>query len=326
MTSPGERIALDVHAHLVPVEPAKLTTLADIAWNAEEKTLNVDGHPIGMKPLFDPPALVRWMDDNRVEQAWISIPPPLYRPHLQGEGLRAWIAYVNDGLEAIAAQYPRRLVALPFLPLQAPAIANEVARAWIARGCRRFAAPSGGYGEAALSSADYDPLWESLHAAKAFVFFHPGECADGRLNAFYLSNLLGNPYETAVAIGHLVFAGVFERYDGIRFCFAHGGGALPMLAGRFERGFDTARPGIDTKRRSPLQALRNVCVDCIVHDAGALALAEQVFGENNVVFGSDWPFPMGLVEPHRQMAGLDGRRRARILCDNPTKLATETTS
>ncbi len=82
---------------------------------------------------------------------------------------------------------------------------------------------------------------------------------------------------------------------------------LPQLAGRFERGFDTARPGIDTKAASPRKVFRNVCVDCITHDPDSLALAETVFGETQVLFGSDWPFPMGLPEPHQQMAALDPR-------------------
>ena len=324
MADTPERISLDVHAHLAPIFPDDLNTIDGVTWNADAKTLIIDGHAVGMKPLFDPPALIAWMGLNAIATAWISIPPPLYRAHLQGDAARVWVAYANSGLQRIAAQYPDRLSPLPHLPLQAPEIATRIAKDWIARGHRRFGAPSGGYGEQVLSDKAYEPLWQTLNDARAFVFFHPGECADGRLTAFYLSNLLGNPYETAVAIGHLQFGGVFERYDHIKFCFAHGGGVLPMLAGRFERGFDTARPDIDTKAASPRRMFRNVCVDCITHDPDALTLAEQVFGEANVVFGSDWPFPMGLVEPHQQMASLDPQRRKRIFCDNPDRLTKET--
>jgi aminocarboxymuconate-semialdehyde decarboxylase len=321
-----ERIALDVHAHLAPVFPDDLDSVEGVAWKAEAGVLSVDGHDVGMKPLFDPPALVAWMARNKVEHAWISIPPPLYRMHLRGDDARNWVRYANRGLQRIADAHPEQLSPLPHLPLQDPQIANDTAKEWIARGHRRFGAPSGGHGEQVLSDTAYEPLWRALNDAGAFVFFHPGECADGRLSAFYLSNLIGNPYETAVAIGHLSFGGVFERYPDIRFCFAHGGGVLPMLAGRFERGFATARPGIDTKAASPRKLFRNVCVDCIVHDPAALALAEDVFGESQVVFGSDWPFPMGIVEPHQQMAAIEPQRRRRIFCDNPERLIKETTS
>lgn len=326
MSESSERIVLDVHAHLAPVLPDKLASIDGVTWQPDKKTLVVDGHHVGMKPLFDPPALIAWMDRNAVAKAWISIPPPLYRAQLQGDAARAWATYANDGLAGIAAEYSDRLAPLPHLPLQAPEIAVAVAREWIARGHRRFGAPSGGHGDLVLSDKCYEPLWQVLNEAGSFVFFHPGECADGRLTAFYLSNLLGNPYETSVAIAHLAFGSVFERFGRIRFCFAHAGGVLPMVAGRFERGFHTARPDIDTKRLSPKKAFANVCVDCIAHDAASLALAEQTFGEGNVVFGSDWPFPMGLIEPHAQLASIGQARRKRIFCDNPGWLAKETTT
>ena len=320
----SERIALDVHAHLAPIFPDDLRSVAGVEWKPDAKVLVVDGHEIGMKPLFDPPALTAWMDKNSVETAWISIPPPLYRTHLQGDEAQTWVDYTNRGLQRIADTFRSRMAPLPHLPLQAPDIALQVATNWIGRGHVRFGAPSGGHGEQVLSDESYEPLWHALDAAHAFVFFHPGECADGRLTAFYLSNLLGNPYETALAIGHLTLGGVFERYPNIRFCFAHGGGVLPMLAGRFERGYDTSRPGVDTKLASPRKMFRNVCVDCITHDPGALALAEQVFGATQILFGSDWPFPMGLPDPHAQMSKIDPARRKRIFCDNPERIIKET--
>ena len=325
MTENSVRISLDVHAHLAPIFRDELARIRGVSWNATERVLTVDGHDVGMKPLFDPPALVAWMAKNRVEAAWISIPPPLYRPELKGDDARAWTSYVNAGLQRISESYPNQFSPLPHLPLQAPDVACEVAQHCIANGHRRFGAPSGGC-ELVLSDPVYEPLWQALDAANAFVFFHPGECADGRLTSFYLSNLVGNPYESAVAISHLVFGGVIEGHPGIKFCFAHGGGALPALAGRLERGFDTSRPGIATTGKSPRALLKQICVDCITHDDVVLELAESVFGASNVVFGSDWPFPMGLIDPHAQMKTIDHVRRSRIFCDNPGRLKKESHS
>jgi aminocarboxymuconate-semialdehyde decarboxylase len=323
MTSKLECISLDVHAHLAPIFPDELARIRGVSWNAPKKVLTVDGHDVGMKPLFDPLALVAWMEEHNVETAWISIPPPLYRPELQNEDAKDWVFYVNSGLARIAESHPKHFSPLPHLPLQVPELALEVAQDWISKGHQRFGAPSGG-SDLVLSDPAYTPLWQALDAANAFVFFHPGECADGRLKAFYLSNLVGNPYESAVAISHLVFGGVIERHPSIRFCFAHGGGALPVLAGRLERGFDTKRPGITTGGKSPKELLKHICVDCIMHDEAALELAEHAFGQQNVVFGSDWPFPMGVVAPHTQMASINPQRRARIFCDNPARLNKET--
>jgi aminocarboxymuconate-semialdehyde decarboxylase len=320
MPEPQPTILLDVHAHLVPVLPERLGAFDGVAWDAGKGVLSVDGHPIGMKPLYDPAALLRWMDEQGVGHVWISAPPPTYRQQLRGAAARAWADYLNDGLARIAAASGGRLSALVHLPTEAPEVAAAIAAETIARGHLLFAMPCGTGDERTLGDAEFEPLWQALGDAGAFVFFHPGECADGRLSAFYLTNLLGNPYESTVAIAHLVLSGVLERHPGLQTCFAHGGGLTASVAGRWQRGHATARPGLDTTREPPAQGLRRIMVDCICHGDTALQLVEETFGADHVVFGSDWPFPMGLVEPQRQMADSAATRRARIFSDNSGRL------
>jgi aminocarboxymuconate-semialdehyde decarboxylase len=316
----AEHIVLDVHAHLAPVMDDRLDELDGVAWDGEASVMHVDGHAIGIKTLFQPNALLTWMDENRVGQAWISAPPPLYRQQLRGVEAHAWVDYVNQGLDAIASRSEGRLQALLHLPTQDPAIATSIASQAIAYGHCLFSMPTGTGDERTLGDPAFEPLWAVLNQAGAFVFFHPGECADGRLRSFYLTNLLGNPYESSVAIAHLIFAGVLERHADIAMCFAHGGGLVPMLAGRWQRGHETARPGIDSTRPPPSQLLRGIYVDCICHSEAAATLAEETMGDSNVLFGSDWPFPMGLIEPHRQLQSYAPERRNRYLVDNPNRL------
>lgn len=321
MTQPFRNpIALDVHAHLAPVVVARLAGLAGVEWDASAQVMHVDGHAVTMKKLFDPGALLAWMDSNRVERAWVSVPPPLYRQQLQGAAARAWADYVNLGLQDIAATSSGRIEALLHLPTQDPAVAAEIAGEAAAKGHRLFAMPTGTGDDRTLGDPAFDALWMVLDRTKAFVFMHPGECADGRLKSFYLSNLLGNPYESSVALAHLVFAGTLQRYPGMTPCFAHGGGLTAMAAGRWDRGHATARPGIDPSGPTAAQQLPGVHVDCICHSEPAAILAEQVFGPERVLFGSDWPFPMGLVEPHEQMSDFKPERLARYLQDNPRQL------
>ncbi|MCK9913296.1 amidohydrolase [Microbacteriaceae bacterium K1510] len=109
---------------------------------------------------------------------------------------------------------------------------------------------------------------------------------------------------------------MIARYPNITFCFAHGGGAAPMLTGRFEQGFRTDRPGIDKSLPSPRALLKHLTVDYVTHDTDALHLAETVFGSDHVLFGSDWPFPMGPMKPHSQLAALATSVHNRIFHDN----------
>ena len=314
--APASRIALDVHVHLAPIVADRLARLDGAAWDATTMSLVLDGHAVGPKPLFRPAALIAWMDENGVEQAWVSIPPPLYRQNLPSAQARLWAEYVNVGLATIGDAHADRLAPLYHLPLEHPDLACDVAAAWIGRGATRFAAAAGGPRGRVLSDDAYRGLWQTLDASASFLFLHPATCADGRLAVFYLENLLGNPHETAVAVAHLIFGGVCERYPRIRFCLAHGGGTTAMVAGRWQRGFATGRPGIDATRAPPDALLRRLTADCIVHDAAALVLASSVFGPDHIVFGSDWPFPMGLPTPQAQLADAPPELVQRILVAN----------
>lgn len=315
-----EPIALDVHVHLAPLVPERIDGLAGV--DIRDGALVIDGNPVSVAPLYQPDRLLSWMDDNRIARALVSAPPPLYRAQLDAGAAADWLAYVNEGLQEICARRSDRLMHLPHLPVDHPELALKIARRWRETGVPGFCISAGGARGAVLSDEAYTPLWSHLDRQRCVLFIHPGACCDDRLKAFYLDNLLGNPHESAVAVAHLVFSAVPVRYPGIRFCVAHGGGTTAMAAGRWQRGFETARPGVDTTLPEPRSVLGKIYTDCIVHDASALELSRSVFGADRIVFGSDWPFPMGLPEPHRQLNSVAEEFRRRILRENAAGLLT----
>jgi aminocarboxymuconate-semialdehyde decarboxylase len=318
--SPKGRIALDVHAHLAPILKDRLGALQGVEWNDDAGALTIDGYTLAAKSVYRPEALIAWMDEHRVEHAWISIPPPLYRLHLDAQATRAWVGYVNDGLDVFAAKFAGRLSPLYHLPVTQPTLAAETVVSRAKSGAR-FAMPAGSQDHGiVLSDAGYGPLWSALNAARGFLFLHPCKGCDPRYEPFYLHNLLGSPVETALAAAHLAMSGVLERYSDMTVCLAHGGGATAAIAGRLERGQTTERPGAATGAQKPRLAFKRLCVDCIVHDADALTLAAAMHGREHILFGSDWPFSMGLPDPHNQLADVDADLRKRIFDDNPRRL------
>lgn len=290
-------IELDVHTHLAPINAHRLERMAGIEWLSSEQVLVVDGHRVGVKALFDPRRLIAWLDTNSIQRAFVSIPPPLYRQDLLADAALEWVRYLNEELLAICSTSDGRLSALCYLPMEHPGLLPMLIDDSVQGGFAGFALAAGGHPAIEYSLPHYVPLWERMEAQESFVFLHPGACRDTRLANFYLENLLGNPYETAVAATHLVMAGVPSRYPRIRFCLAHAGGMFTSIVGRLERGFHTARPDIDLSLESPLHAARRFYSDCIAHHPGTLRLAKELFGEDKVLFGSDWPFPMGLDKP-----------------------------
>lgn len=287
-------IDLDVHAHIAPINPARLKQLQGVAWSGQSQELVLDGRRIGMKDLFHPQRLINWMDQHHIRRALVSIPPPLYRQQLDADNALQWANYANQELLSIAHQHSERLGALFYIPLEHPGLIPVLVNKYLDHPYAGIALAAGGHPGIVYSHAAYQPLWKTLNQKKTFVFIHPGACSDPRLSAFYLENLLGNPYETGVAAAHLIMANVPSQYDNIQFCLAHAGGILPCICGRLEQGFLTRRPGIDVDgTETPLQAARRFYADSIAHDDAALELAKSVFGANHILYGSDWPFPMG---------------------------------
>ncbi|MEF3007314.1 amidohydrolase family protein, partial [Pseudomonas aeruginosa] len=72
-------------------------------------------------------------------------------------------------------------------------------------------------GDVELSDDRLETFWARAAALRAVVFLHPFGCSlDERLDRFYLSNTVGQPTENAVALSHLIFAGVLDRHPGLR--------------------------------------------------------------------------------------------------------------
>jgi aminocarboxymuconate-semialdehyde decarboxylase len=266
--------SIDLHVHLAPA--------------------GVD--PQGSPLLHQPDEAVAYLDRTGLDEAVVSIPPPYF----QQPATAQWVRAVNDGLLKAADGRPR-LRPLAYLPLENPELATaEYDRL---RTESRFAGVCGAAGGRSLSLADsrFGPLWKGLDADSRLLLLHPGASPDDRLSPFYLHNLLGNPVETAVAAAQLVFGDVLATHPRLRVLLVHCGGAVPAVAGRWQRGVDTARPGVTPLTEHPRDALRRVFVDCLAHDPALVDQAVAVFGEDRMVLGSDWPFAMGTDDPRAQV-------------------------
>ncbi|WP_406056202.1 amidohydrolase family protein [Kribbella sp. NBC_00889] len=269
----------DIHTHLIPPTVLSAAYKGEFELAVDSGSLVVDGERLPLKRLADPAALLHWIDEQDLDGAVVSVPPALFRYDAGVE----WAELVNQGLRELATPQLRVLGHLPLLDAEAPSVAASLAGEGVFSG---FALGTPSY-------AGLDPVWRVLHEIEAFTLVHPGHSDDERLQSFYLTNLLGNPYETGLAAASLVFADVVGRFPGIRFCLCHGGGVTAAVAGRWQRGIDQARPGIVAPSLPVADALRRFYVDDLVHDEGVLELLGKTFGAERVLAGSDWPFPMG---------------------------------
>jgi len=208
---------------------------------------------------------------------------------------KAW----NDAASAAHKAYPTRLFGFLTLPMLYPGRAlDELNRASQLPGMR------GVYLGTHIEGHDLDdPLFEPVFARIEElglpVFLHPIQTVGGkRMEAFYLRNLLGNPFDTAIAACHLIFGGVLDRHPKLLIGLAHGGGALPILIGRIDRGWNV-RPELRALHlpQSPSDYLQRFTYDTIVHSKSVMQFVIQEVGIERVMLGSDYCFDMGYSQP-----------------------------
>lgn len=290
----------DVHTHLIPAPVVDAGGRGEFGMSVEGDRLVTPALRVPMHRITRPDALLGWVEDQGLAGALVSPPPPLYRPDLGDADAVRWAGMINDGL--VEECTDPRLKALAYLPAERPNLATRVVEdldeswAGVVLGTD--------LGDLVYSSPELEALWEMLAGRGLPAFIHPGECPDDRLGVSYLGNLVGNPYETAVAAAHLVFGDVVGRHPGLHILLAHGGGATASLVGRWERGLATDRPGVGPLSLTPSEAVRRMWVDSLVHDPSFLRHVVTTFGIDSVMFGSDWPFPMGADSMADSLASL----------------------
>lgn len=324
----------DVHAHLLlpalhaEVErraPAEVAAAADLERRRNGiESLKASGAMIGARipKLTEVGARLAAMDEQRVDRQWVSVSPNHFYPWAN-DGLAGWVASETNRLVAEhVAQAPDRLTGLGVVPLQHPAhIVEYLDDAVLGRGLAGVEISSFA-GDVELSDSRLEPFWARAAELRAIVFLHPFGCTlDERLDRFYLANTVGQPVENAVALSHLIFAGVLDRHPDLRIVAAHGGGYLPTAIGRSDRAW-RVRPEAHGCAHPPSTYLRKIWFDTVVHDSDAVRALVEAAGGSQVVLGSDFPFDMGVDDPVSLVRGaeLPEEITARILEGNADAL------
>jgi aminocarboxymuconate-semialdehyde decarboxylase len=114
---------------------------------------------------------------------------------------------------------------------------------------------------------------------------------------------LGWPYETSVAMAHMVFGGLFDRHPGFKLITHHMGGMIPYFEGRVGPGWDqlgTRTSDEDytliikemkAKGKRPVDYFRNFYADTALFGAlEATKCGLRFFGVDHSLFASDSPF------------------------------------
>jgi len=129
----------------------------------------------------------------------------------------------------------------------------------------------------------------------AAVLVHPWDMLGGvRTAKHMMAWTVSMPAETQLSIVAMILGGAFDRLPkDLRLCFAHGGGSFAFLLGRLENAWHNRDIARGVSQHPPSHYLDRFSVDSAVFDPRALRLLVEVMGEERVMLGSDYPFPLG---------------------------------
>lgn len=318
----------DVHAHCIP--DALLDLLREegpelgIELVSEERGESaVIADRVKLAPfrpiLGDMDARLAKMDATGIDLQFLSGWIDLTAYALPAAQAARYSRRFNEILAADAARHPDRFLALGTAPLQAPrTAAEELVHAVKELGMAGVQIATT-VDQTDLDEAGLDPFWEAAEALRCLVVLHPcNPLAGVDLTRNFLDNMVGRPAESTIAVAHLLFSGVLERYPDLVVCVVHGGGFVPYQLGRMQRGFE-AVPHLTTRNieTAPTEMARRLYYDTVLHDVRALAFLVERMGADHVVAGTDYPFEMGDPDPLATVRAIPG------LSDEQRHLITE---
>ncbi|WP_158914734.1 amidohydrolase family protein [Caulobacter sp. S45] len=302
---------IDFHTHIIPppgtmdwtarfgpgrwpsltAEPDGMATLR----MGDEVVMKIDDR------FWSPERRLVDMDKQGVDMQVLS-PIPLLSGYLLPAGPNQEIArFLNSFIADVVKAQPDRFLGMGAVPLQSPELAIEelgfLKDSLQMRAVQIGTCPAG----RELDDPLLFPFFEACQELDFPVFVHPMQPLAGgdRLQDHYLPNIVGNPLETGLAITRLIVGGVLERLPHLRICFAHGGGAWPLIMGRVDKGFAVRNEMRADIGRPPSDYSKQVYVDSLTFDAASLRFVVDRMGPDRVVLGSDYPFGLGDPDPAR---------------------------
>ncbi|WP_427889637.1 amidohydrolase family protein [Kribbella sp. GL6] len=322
-------MTVDVHTHLVPHGwPDLAAACGGDGWpwlriDSERAAMIMVGstefRPIGPQ-AWDRGVRRADMDADGIDLQVVSPTPVFFsyeRPATQAVKLAE---IFNDLTLATLASDPRFV---PFcqVPLQDPDLAcAELDRA---RAAGHVGVEIGNHvGDKDLDDAGIVAFLKHCAETGTPVLVHPWDMPGGpRLDRWMARWLTGMPAETHLSLLAMILGGAFDALPReLRICFAHGGGSFAFWLGRLDNAWhrrgDIVR---GCSQHPPSTYLDRILVDTVVFESAPLRLLVDTLGEDRVLVGSDYPYPLGerpVGEVVRKSGFLTAEQQHKLLTAN----------
>jgi len=288
---------IDVHTHMFTTKWIELI-------RKQGGIYNIKTRPDGQQEIFrgDTPVVIpqrghfdyvlriQHMDSAGIDISIVSLTCPNVYWGNEDVSCRA-ARESNDSMAQAQGKYPDRIHWFTSLPWEYPQRALEELKRSCDNGAVGVMVLANVAGRS-LTAPLFAPIWAEIDRRRLPVLVHPTDPPGVDrmdMTKFDLSWSVGFMFDTTLAITRMIFEGFFDRYPNMKIIASHGGGTLPYLVGRFEKGDEVEIPSRRQMKRKPTEYLRHIYYDCITYNLGALQYLISVVGAERVMFGTDWP-------------------------------------
>ena len=314
----GKRIkTIDVHTHCFFQEAIDL--MGEDAKNVPPPVKGVKEHFIVVEERL------KAMDAMAIDMEVLSINPFWYRK--ERDVAEAICKINNEKLAELCAQKPDRFAAFASLTMQAPDLAaQQLEHAVKKLGLKGAAVGASLLGDD-FANPKFHPVLAKAEELGAVLFIHP-QSTPPLANRFkgngWLSNTIGNPLDTTIALQKLIFEGALDKFPGLKVLAAHGGGYLPSYKMRGDHACFVSPQNCNAEiklKKKPSEYVNQLYFDAMVFSAESLRHLVSQVGASQLMLGTDHPIPWD-EHPVDHVMGtpISDKDKAAILGGNAARL------
>lgn len=288
---------IDVHTHMYTPAWLELLKAKGGAYNLQRRPDGQDEIFRGDTPVaipqpghFDYALRIQQMDAAGIDISIVSLTCPNVYWGDEATSCQAAVES-NDAMARAQAQYPDRIRWFTSLPWEYPERAVQELERSCANGAVGVMVLANISGRS-LTDPFFEPVWAAIDQRGLPVLVHPTDPPGVDLmdmTKYDLSWSVGFMFDTTLAFTRMIFDGFFDRFPNMKLIASHGGGTLPYLVGRFEKGDEVEIPQRRRMKRKPTDYLRHIYYDSITYDPRSLQYLVSVVGASQVMLGTDWP-------------------------------------
>jgi predicted TIM-barrel fold metal-dependent hydrolase len=319
----GQRVkTIDTHTHCYFQESIDL--MGDEAKDVLPQVKGVPAHFMSTEDTMA--SRLHAMDEQAVDMQVLSINPFWYRK--DPDTARAICEMNNQKLGEVCAAHPDRFAAFASLTMQVPELAVQQLETAVKKYKLKGAAIGGTVAGEDFSNPKFRAVLAKAEELDVVLFIHPQstpELAKRFKGNGWLSNTIGNPLDTTIALQHLIFEGTFDQLPNLKILAAHGGGFLGSYAPRSDRSCFVSPQNCDPNivlKKKPTEYVTQMYFDSLVFTSEGLRHLVTEVGAGHVVMGSDQPIPWvdHPVDHIMDTPTLSDAQRVAILSTNAAKL------